>query len=323
VSDPTRRAELLEALRACAVESELGPVVLLRDIDTLAATYAAAAPETALSRRGGYWPTVPPPPAWAEPLEAFTAWQRAAGHAAGTIRTRRAYLDALSRLHPDPWQVGVQDLAAALATPAWRTPETRKSARQTFRRFYAWAALTGRIPTDPAVYLPAVRVPAGRPRPVPGDVLQRAFAAATPEQTLMMELGLLAGLRRGEIARVHGRDVVDGRLRVVGKGGAVRVIPLHPRLLAQLAQVGDRYAFPGQVDGHLSPGWVGKQLGRLLGPGWTGHALRHAAATRWYAVQRDLLAVQILLGHSKPETTARYTQVPDDSLMAAVLGDLG
>jgi len=39
--------------------------------------------------------------------------------------------------------------------------------------------------------------------------------------------------------------------------------------------------------------------------------LRHAA-------ERDLLAVQRLLGHSKPETTARYADLPDGALERAV-----
>lgn len=65
---------------------------------------------------------------------------------------------------------------------------------------------------------------------------------------------------------------------------------------------------------------VGKVLARLLGQGWSAHTLRHAAASRWYAVERDLRAVQELLGHSKPETTARYTAVPGDARRAAVCG---
>jgi integrase/recombinase XerC len=40
--------------------------------------------------------------------------------------------------------------------------------------------------------------------------------------------------------------------------------------------------------------------------------------SRAYAQTRDLRAVQALLGHSKPETTARYTLVPDGALRDAI-----
>ena len=66
------------------------------------------------------------------------------------------------------------------------------------------------------------------------------------------------------------------------------------------------WLFPGQVDGHLSPDYVGTLLRRLLGRGYSAHTLRHRFASRAYAGTRDLLAVQNLLGHSKPETTQRY-----------------
>ncbi|MBA2774731.1 MAG: site-specific integrase [Nocardioidaceae bacterium] len=51
----------------------------------------------------------------------------------------------------------------------------------------------------------------------------------------------------------------------------------------------------------------------MLGAGWSGHKLRHRFATTAYAAERDLLAVQQLLGHSRPEVTARYTALPGDA----------
>jgi integrase len=136
----------------------------------------------------------------------------------------------------------------------------------------------------------------------------------------MIYLALLAGLRRGEICKVHTADVEGDELRVVGKGGRTRMVPIHPRLAEALAPCPEGYFFPGKIEGHLAPYRVGKVLGMLLEPGWTAHSLRHTAASRWYAVERDLVAVQELLGHAKPETTRRYTAVPNGAMRAAVLG---
>ena len=70
---------------------------------------------------------------------------------------------------------------------------------------------------------------------------------------------------------------------------------------------------PGQTGGHLSPGYLGKLVSAALGDGVVPHQLRHAFATRAYAVDRDLLTVQQLLGHAKPETTALYARIPDEA----------
>jgi len=56
------------------------------------------------------------------------------------------------------------------------------------------------------------------------------------------------------------------------------------------------------VDGYL------RQAG-LKRPGVSDHALRHTAATLAYKYTRDLRAVQHMLGHADPRTTARYAHL--------------
>jgi integrase len=80
------------------------------------------------------------------------------------------------------------------------------------------------------------------------------------------------------------------------------------------------YVLPSHTGDHLSAWVVGKILSRALGPGWTGHKLRHRFATLAYAVDRDLLTVQQLLGHSSPQTTAIYIETSPDAAAAAVAG---
>jgi len=58
----------------------------------------------------------------------------------------------------------------------------------------------------------------------------------------------------------------------------------------------------------------------VLPGAWTGNTLRHRFATAAYGGTRDLRAVQELLGHTNPTTTARYTQASDAALRDAVLG---
>ena len=78
------------------------------------------------------------------------------------------------------------------------------------------------------------------------------------------------------------------------------------------------WLFPGNYNGHLSPRYVGTLISRLLPAGVTMHALRHRFATRAYSVNRDVFAVQQLLGHASPATTRRYVQLQDSVMRQLV-----
>jgi integrase len=269
---------------------------------------------------GGRPPELRPglPPAWEAPLQAYLQWSMAAGHSPDTLRVRTSILTRFAAQNPGgPDSVTLTELVAFIANPAW-SPSTRHGSRAALRSFYTWAMIDERVDRDLTVRLPKVSVPAAVPRPTPVEVVKAAWERSSQRDQLMILLASHAGLRRSEIARVHSRDVVEGTLRVVGKGRKIRRIPLSSELAAALSLAPAGYVFPGAIDGHLSPGRVGHRLGELLGSGWTGHTLRHRFATTGYAKSRDLLAVQKLLGHSKPETTAGYTLPPDDALRQAV-----
>jgi site-specific recombinase XerC len=105
---------------------------------------------------------------------------------------------------------------------------------------------------------------------------------------------------------------------VLGKGSRHRVVPLTRRLALELRALPHGYAFPGRIDGHLSAAYISKLVSRALPEGATAHMLRHRFASRAYSAQRDIRAVQELLGHSSVATTQVYTKVPDGALRAAV-----
>lgn len=255
---------------------------------------------------------------WTSALDLYAAAQRAAHRSPGTIRLHRTYLVALGRSHPFPWAVTAVDLVEYLARDGW-APETRKSARAALRGFYRWGHGSGYMATDPSDRLPAVRVPKAAPRPTP-ELLVAQLVRHDDRLGLMARLAAYAGLRAAEIAQVHSRDFLDGDvLRVHGKGGKVRYVPIvNRRLLVQLrAVVG--WAFPSRASaGHLTPGHVTKLLSAALPDGWTAHTLRHRFATTVYDGTRDLLTLSELLGHARPETTQRYVRLSPDALRTAV-----
>lgn len=257
---------------------------------------------------------------WSTELDAYVMHLRAAGRSVATIRLKRQHLErALTWFDaPTPWAVTLEQMTEYLATHDW-APESRKSVRSSLRGFYHWAEDVGHVDVDPSRKLPTVSVPQGLPHPAPTLILDGALATADTRTLLMLKLAAYAGLRRAEVAGLHTDDILGGEaLRVTGKGGKVREVPLHPALAEALAGVPRGFVFPGKDAGHLSPDRVGRVMADVLGSGWTAHSLRHRFATRAYAAERDLLTVQQLLGHSSVATTQRYTQVPDSARRRAV-----
>jgi integrase len=250
-------------------------------------------------------------------IVAYLAFLAAGGAAALTIRLRRTQLTRLAR-DVDLETVTEEQLVAWLEAHGGQAPNTRKSTVTTLRGFFRWAKRTGRRPDDPTEHLPAVRVPAGVPRPIPEDAFRRAYGAAEGETRAMLALGYFGGLRRAEIARVHGDDITDGWLLVHGKGGKTRRVPIAAELRPYLAGV-TGWMFPSPVRPGQPVGvdYVEDRVTRAIGP-YTCHQLRHAAASRWYSRTRDIRAVQLLLGHASVATTQVYVSVDDAALLAAV-----
>lgn len=202
------------------------------------------------------------------------------------------------------------------------------------------------------------------PRKVKGD---RAYLTHRQVRTLADEAGergpvvlLLAytGLRWGELAGLHVRDVDLKRRRVavvrnaVNVGGRVvvgtpktherRTVPLPEFLVEELAPVvkgrgRDEVLFPAARGGYaLSPGqgtWWAGAVARCIDedpefPRVTPHAMRHTAASLAVSAGAHVKAVQRMLGHASAAMTLdTYADLFDDdleavasALHAAVLG---
>lgn len=252
----------------------------------------------------------------------WAMWMLATGSPKTTVKLRTYYLIRLRMVERDLLALDVDDLAEWMSQQDW-SPNTRKSARASLRAFYGWAVQTGRLESSPAHMLPTVRVPRAKPRPTPEAAYRDAVRHADDRSRLVLMLGARCGLRRGEIARVRVEDVEDdlvGRsLRVTGKGGHVRLVPLPEDLADELLSHGAGWVFPSPYGGHVTPHHLAKSASAYLPDGVGLHSLRHRCASIAYASTRDLRAVQELLGHSRPETTAGYVQVPDDAVRAAMM----
>jgi integrase/recombinase XerC len=259
-----------------------------------------------------------------------------------------------ARLHPDDVrrflaERHARDAAASLG---------RKLAA--LRAFFRYLVREGVLEADPSAGIPAPRTPRRLPRPLAVDDCQVLMSPpqqqhdrkpgssgrAASEETSWAELRdaaiaeLLygAGLRVGELVGLDVRDVdlTRGEVRVQGKGGKERVVPLpaaaraalgawlaprrRPGVLGEPLFVALRKR-RGEAPRRLDARDVRRRLARrALAAGLADrvhpHRLRHSYATHLLDMGADLRAIQELLGHASLSTTQKYTAVSAERLVA-------
>lgn len=271
-------------------------------------------------------------PTWAELLAPYREYLQAAGRPKTTINLRIKQIEKVAReLAVEPHEVTTDLLARFMGNPAW-ADNTRATWRASLAGFFRYVHGTGKLDSNPALLLPTVRVPHGQPKPASDEALDHALTYADSRTGLMIALGSRAGMRCMEIASLRREHVVTDvlrrkgkekkvyALRITGKGGKTRSVPIQKDLAKQLLAMPSGPIFPGRIDGHISPAYVSKLLSRALPTGVTGHKLRHRFATRAYRGSgHNLRAVQQLLGHASIQTTTVYTEVNSDELRQAAL----
>lgn len=262
---------------------------------------------------------------WSSAIEEFSKELEIAEHPRSTRRLRAYQLRSFAHDHRQrgPWEITRADVAAWLLAQDWE-PATRRSHRAALRTFYAHACAVGRLDADPTATLPKVKVSAGFPRPAPDDVVDAGLR--TPDDTVRLAIWVMAmtGVRRAECSEINRDSVIHDlrgwTLRVLGKGGKLRDIPIEPAMARAILARPGYWAFPGQVDGHVSADWLGKLVARALPDNWTAHNLRHRFATLVYAETHDIRTVQELLGHARITTSQVYTLVDDAAKRTAIVG---
>jgi len=235
-------------------------------------------------------------------------------------------------------QQHIRNYAAAThrAGLAPRSVQRRLSA---LRTFFSYLIREGALKRNPAV---EVRAPKGAKRlpealdvdrmarlldaPAAPDPAHAASATLEVRDRAILELFYSSGLRLSELVGldIPDLDLADRTVRVLGKGGKTRIVPVGAKAAAAVQSwLATRAALAGPDERALFVGKNGVRLGvravQLRVDAWARrhgidvkvhpHLFRHSFATHLLESSHDLRGVQELLGHANISTTQVYTHL--------------
>ena len=246
--------------------------------------------------------------------------------------TQRSYIHSIaafaSHYHQSPDLLGLDDIR----NYQLHLIEQRQLSPQSINTFVAAAKFLYTVTLDMPwsdQQFTRMKVPEKLPVVLSVDEVERFFSTIgilKHRAALMLCYG--AGLRSSEAVSLKITDIDSSRMLIrvqQGKGAKDRYTVLSRRLLVLLRQYFKvqqpvEWLFPGTKAGtHLQPATlqeVCRDAALMAGllKRVTPHLLRHGFATHLLEGGTDLRAIQVLLGHRRIDTTARYTSIAPQSL---------
>jgi len=264
--------------------------------------------------------------AYTRDLSAYAEWMLARGIteiAAVTLPDVSAYL---------------QSLATRAEKPLTASSQSR--ILSSIRGFHKFLVEESVLETDVTVDLAPPKLPKRLPKAITIDQMAALLAAVEGEEDVrvrdraLLELLYATGARITEAVSLNVDDVLgdDGLIRLRGKGGKQRIVPVgsyaRAALDAYLVRVRPVYSAKGLATPALFLGPRGARVSRQMA--WliireageraklnielSPHTFRHSFATHLLAGGADVRVVQELLGHASVATTQIYTLVTADTL---------
>ena len=205
--------------------------------------------------------------------------------------------------------------------------------------FFRWMAARARIAHDPSEVLPLPRIERYLPETLNEQAIEQLLAAVDVNaprglrDRAMLELLYASGLRAGELtgARLENLDLDARVIRVTGKGGKTRLVPVGTKACEAITAYLEKER-PQFVSKRTGSQIFLARHGRLLTTTrlWQivndtakragldmsvyPHLLRHSFATHLLGGGADLRVIQEMLGHADISTTQIYTHVEQKRL---------
>ncbi len=210
-------------------------------------------------------------------------------------------------------------------------PKSISRKLSTIKSFFRYLHRNNTIANNPALSLTAPKLGKRLPGFVPEADISKIFNEIVFEDNeqglrdrLILELLYTCGLRRNELIELEIKniDLVIGRIKVMGKGGKERLLPIGNKLIDSLEkyfitlklneEIRSPYLFFNKKGNKLDPKSVYNLVVRYLSmvtltEKKSPHILRHSFATHLLEHGADLNSVKTLLGHSSLASTQVYT----------------
>lgn len=201
----------------------------------------------------------------------------------------------------------------------------------TLKSFFKFQLREGAVQATPMTGIVAPRLNKRLPQYVEQEQIETLFSHVEfPDDwngmthRLILELFYHTGIRRAELIGIKEAHVDHhyDQLKVLGKGGKERIIPVSRELMsamrayilkkAEIAGADREFLLVRADGGKLNPGYVYQAVKKYLSAVTTidkksPHILRHSFATHLTNQGADLNAVKELLGHSSLAATQVYT----------------
>lgn len=237
--------------------------------------------------------------------------------------------------------VAEADLYAYLSHCARGSTRTTARRLSALRRLYRYLLRERKLEADPTASIDGPRTGRQLPQSLSEADVEALLAAPDAGAPLglrdrtMLEVLYATGLRVSELVgmRMGDLNLVQGVVRIVGKGDKERLVPVGEVALEWLSRYFTQ-GRPGILRGQLTDAvfptargdamtrqsfWQiikkhGLHAGIRVAP--SPHTLRHAFATHLLNHGADLRVVQMLLGHADISTTQIYTHLAKERLKA-------
>lgn len=246
----------------------------------------------------------------------------------------------------DPLSVKLEDLEhfAAMLSDHGISAKSQARILSGVRSFYRYLVLDGYLDVDPTELLESPHLPQHLPEYLSTEevnALENSIDLTSNEghrNRAIIEVFFSCGLRVSELTNLKLSDLflTQGFIRVNGKGGKQRLVPISERAIHELElwfddrrqmniKPGEEdYVFLNRRGHHLTRTMIlimvkrqaeAAGIKKTISP----HTLRHSFATALLKGGADLRIIQELLGHADLGTTEIYTHMDDESLRQEIL----
>lgn len=266
-----------------------------------------------------------------ECAEEYLDSKRMQGLAFGTLNNYRMYLKHFFKDVQIPIGAVKKGHVVSFLSKQQCGNRTKSHILTVLNTFFDWAAAEGYVVANPCKSIPKIKYQRQLPEHLTDmEVEMLRNACTTPREKAMVEFFYSTGCRISEVMNANTSDIDfhEGEIKIIGKGGKMRVVYLNPKTIIALEEYLYRrkgasnalFTCERKPYGRIKSKRIFEQafeeLGKKAGikKHVHPHLLRHTSATIALEKGMPIQEVKTMLGHARMDTTLIYAEVADESV---------